>query len=317
MHVLRWIFLGFTALSLGCASEGRLDGAEGTDTPETGRLNPGLTYYTGASMVLVTANIKYGCWGESTNSNGDSCKVDGVNADGRKLLTALATQYNYVPDIVALQEIKMGGTTANLHNCNDHAVYLRQAIAAAGGGTIYYTPYDSNTFGGTCTLLRSGRFGVTTSVATTCTNTGAGGALECGTNFPRTGSLFMTLTDNNTGGKVVQMANVHMPLPANGANIKSSVDQVLAKMTAGASLRILMGDFNITQGAGVFDDRLRARGYTEIGAAGWTFNKTQSVIDYIWLKGQTAFSSPEVITYTTAGGTYSDHRAVRTIVTSY
>jgi endonuclease/exonuclease/phosphatase family metal-dependent hydrolase len=319
MRIASWLLLGFAALSLGCVSGESLEAAEGSEARETGRLNPGLTYYTDARMVLVTANIRYGCWGESANNNGESCKVDGVNADGKKLMTALATQYSYIPDIVALQEIKMAGTTANLHDCDEHATNLRNAILSATNNAlnVYYTPFRSDTFGGTCTLLRSGRFGVTASNASTCTNTGSGGALECGTGFPRTGSLFMSLTDQNNGGKVVQMANVHLPLLKNGANIKASVNKVLSKMTAGANLRIMMGDFNITKGGGTFDDRLADRGFTEINASGWTFNKDATAIDYIWLQGQTGFSGQEVITYAKAGGTYSDHRALRVVVSGY
>jgi endonuclease/exonuclease/phosphatase family metal-dependent hydrolase len=321
MHFLSWVVLGITVLSLGCASEGLPGASEGSDSREVGRQNPGLTYYTGAQMVLVTANIRYGCWGQLENLKGESCKVDGVPANGKLLMNALATNYTYVPDIVALQEIKMDGTISNLRDCNDHAVALRDAITAASGGTlsVSYTPFDSDTFGGTCTLFRSGRFGIGTNPPVeTCT--GSGSSLLCNTSFPRTGSQFFTLTDyNKTADRTIQLANVHLPLPSKGANIKASVNRVTRKMVAGANLRIIMGDFNITQGAGTFDDKLResSRGpCTEVNASGWTFNGNKTAIDYIWLSGHTGFTGQEVIPFP-AAGPYSDHRAVRVIVSGY
>jgi endonuclease/exonuclease/phosphatase family metal-dependent hydrolase len=320
MRVPSWLIVGFAALSFGCASGGGTEAPEVGESQETGQQRSGLTYYTDAKMVLVTANIRYGCWGEAANANNESC----AGSDGRLLFTTLANQYDYIPDIVALQEIKMAGTTANLHDCGEHAQRLRDAILAATNnqlGVIYHA-HKSDTFGGTCTLLRTGRFSSpSSSVKSTCT--GENGSLACGTGFPKTGTLFTSVVDNNTG-KTIQLANVHLPLPANGANIKASVNRALGAMTAGASLRILMGDFNITKGAGTFDDRLRKMGWTDVeprenGGSGsnWTFVNNSAPIDFVWLKGHTTFSSKEIISFPKAGGTYSDHRAIRVIVQGY
>jgi endonuclease/exonuclease/phosphatase family metal-dependent hydrolase len=316
----RWMLLGFAAVSLGCVPEELTQAARVGEGQETGRRRSALTYYTDQRMVLVTANIRYGCWGESANANGESC----AGSDGRRLFTALATQYDYIPDIVALQEIKMAGTTANLHDCGEHATNLRNAILAASGNalSVSYLAHKSDTFGGTCTLLRSGRFNLPNStVEQTCT--GTGGSKVCNTSFPRTGSLVTKMTDNNTG-KAIQLANVHFPLPANGGNIRASVNKARAQMTAGAELRIMMGDFNIQKNAGTFDELLRDKKWTEVEArenggsgSSWTLSSNSSTIDFIWLKGHTSFSSKEVISYPKAGGTYSDHRAVRVIVQGY